>query len=118
MEVKSNFAIGKKEIFDNATKQLLIKAINASTVKQTEDGDVEHYSIIQNGKEIGHVRENFVKGRSTIAFNGKVYTKVDKTYVTGEINKRTTLAESPDSLNTINEKDFVEIYSLVASKTL
>lgn len=112
MEIKTNF--GKKSIFDASIKKLLITAITEGQVKQLGDDNIEIFSVLQNGKEIAKIRENYKLGRSTIEFNGQIFTKRDRHFVTGEINNSLTDSTSAESTNTIDEKDFAEIYSLAA----
>jgi len=109
---------GKKKIFDTGIKKVIIAALGkAGRVVQTKNGDIEEYVAFDNaGKEILKVRENYLKGRSTINFDGETYTKVDARYIDGTINHEYTDAESSKSLNTINEKDFSDLYSLIASR--
>jgi hypothetical protein len=120
MEVKTNFGIGgTKSVFDAGVKALVVKAIYEGKVKQTKEGAVEVFSIINNGKEIAQVRENYKNGgRSTIVFNGKIFTRKDSRNGLGEINKRLSDAASSENLNTVEEKDFEEIYSLAASRSI
>ena len=119
VEAKNKYgSTGKKEIFDQGTMKLMLMILEkAANVKQTQDGDIEEYvALDNNGKELVRIRENYVKGRSTIHFDGQVYTKVDRRFFNGEINHKLTDAESSLSANTVNEKDFEKIYGIMASR--
>ena len=119
VEVTKNFGSGatKQEIFDAAIKKLILQTIKDGFVIQTQDGDIEEYVAydVVTKKPILKVRENYSGGRSTVVYNDKVYTKKDRRYITGDINHRLTDAESPESLNSINESDFSDIYGSIAS---
>ena len=109
---------GKKEIFDEGNMKLIRMTLDkAAQIKQTQDGDIEEYvALDNNGKELVRIRENYAKGRSTIHFGGHSYTKIDRHFFNGEINHAYTDAESSLSTNTINEKDFAEVYKIMASR--
>lgn len=119
VEVTKNFGSGatKQEIFDAARKKMILQTIKDGFVIQTQDGDIEEYVAydVVTKKPILKVRENYSSGRSTVVYNDKVYTKKDRRYITGDINHRLTDAESPESLNSINESDFSDIYGSIAS---
>ena len=107
-----------KQIFDAGTKKLVLMALkSAASVIQTQDGDIEEYvAYDSNKKELVRVRENYERGRSTIHFDGKHYTKVDQHFADGRINNTFTDAESSRSTNTINENDFAEIFATIATR--
>jgi hypothetical protein len=111
-------ATGKKEIFDQGVMKLILMTLDrAAQIKQTQDGDIEEYVALDGeGKELVRIRENYAKGRSTIHFDGHTYTKVDRHFFNGEINHTYTDAESSLSANTVNEKDFAELYGIMASR--
>ena len=121
MDVKTNFnGIPRiKSVFDAGIKELLVKAINEGQVKQTEDGDNEVFLVTLNGKEVATVSQNYKDmQRATIIFNGKKYSRKDRHYGDGRINDSLSRASSSESTNTIEEKDFADIYSLVASRCM
>ena len=107
-----------KEILDAGTKKLILKALkDATKVLQTEDGDIEEYVAYDaNNKELVRIRENYKQGRSTVHYDGKHYTKVDKHHFDGSINHTFTDAESSRSTNTINENDFADLYAEIAAR--
>lgn len=107
-----------KEIFDTATKKLILMALkNAAKVIQTQDGDIEEYAAYDDkNKETVRIRENYKHGRSTVHFDGKSYTKVDARHFDGSINHTFTDAESTRSTNTINESDFADLFAEIAAR--
>lgn len=109
---------GVKQIFDQGVMKLILMALDkAANIKQTQDGDVEEYVALDSkGKELVRIRENYKTGRSTIHFGEHIYTKVDRHFFNGEINRARTDAESSSSANTLNEKDFSEVYRIMASR--
>ena len=111
---------GEKEIFDRGVMKMILATLDAADrITQTEDGDIEEFVAVDKaGKELVRVRENYKKGRSTIHFDGKTYTKVDRYFVDGRINHRITDAESSESMNTINEREFSELYGIMAVRSL
>lgn len=116
-ELKQNMR-GAKEIFDAATRCAILDVLSrAMLIKQTRFGAVEEYVAFDNaGCGFLTVRDNYNSGRSTITFNGRNYTKVERRYFNGDVNHRLTDAESPANLNTINESDYSEIYGIVATR--
>lgn len=107
-----------KEIFDTATKKLILMALkNAAKIVQLQDGDIEEYAAYDaNKKETVRIRENYERGRSTVHFDGKTYTKVDARHFDGSINHTFTDAESSRNTNTINESDFADLFTEIATR--
>ena len=118
-EMIKNFGHGpiKAEIFDKATKQLILQTIKDGITKQTQDSaEVDEFTVYdaKTNQQVLKVRESYSANRSTITYGDKVYTKKDRHFITGDINHRLTDAESPESTNSINETDFVDIFTAVA----
>ena len=109
---------GVKKIFDQGVMKLILMALDkAANIKQTQDGDIEEYVALDSkGQELVRIRENYKTGRSTIHFDEHIYTKVDRNFINGEINRARTDAESSSSTNTLNEKDFSKVYGIMASR--
>lgn len=109
---------GVKKIFDQGVMKLILMALDkAANIKQTQDGDIEEYVALDSkGQELVRIRENYKTGRSTIHFDEHIYTKVDRHFINGEINRARTDAESSSSTNTLNEKDFAKVYGIMASR--